>query len=300
MDAIIIKSCLNGGRGREANPNVPWTPEEVAQEAVRCYDAGASIVHFHARRPDGGISYDSEWYTQTDALIRAQCDLVLNHTTARQSGVPVESVTRYLLETPLPVEMVSLNLGYGVRWVLDPSTSPLSKEGGNRRTSISPNSYEDIIATLESCYSRGTFPEPAVHDMGMLNNAVTLMREGQIKSSRYFLVEPSAHWGDGRQSMVGTPKNYFLITDTIREFYPEATWLAHSSGSQTFTIAAIAIVTGAHIRVGFEDSPFLPNNPSPLSNAQYVEWAVDQARAHGREPATPQQARELLGLLPAA
>ena len=116
MDTIIIKACLNGGRGREANPNVPWTPEEVSQEAVRCFDAGACIVHFHARTPLGGVSYDTDWYAQTDTLIRAQCDLVLNHTTARQAGVPVEAVTRYLLDTPDPVEMVSLNLGQGVRW----------------------------------------------------------------------------------------------------------------------------------------------------------------------------------------
>ncbi len=292
MDTIIIKGCLNGGRGRDQNPNVPWTPEEVAQEAVRCYEAGASIVHFHARNPDGGISYDPDWYARTDALIRAQCDLALNHTTARQEHVPVTAVTNYLLETPLPVEMVSLNLGFGVRWPADPET-------GQRRTTISPNSYEDITATLDACYRRGTFPEPAVHDTGMLNNAATLMREGQIRSSRYFLVEPSAHWGDGRQSMTGTPRNYTMITDNIRELYPEATWLAHSSGSQTFVLCSIAIATGAHIRVGFEDSPFLPNNPQPVSNAQYVEWAVTMARLNGREPATPAQAREMLGLLPA-
>jgi uncharacterized protein (DUF849 family) len=188
--------------------------------------------------------------------------------------------------------MVSLNLGYGVRWALD--------DEGVRRTSISPNSYEDIRATLDACYQRGTFPEPAVHDTGMLNNAMTLMQEGHIKSSKYFLVEPSSYWGDGRQSMPGTPRNYTLITDTIREFFPDATWLTHSSGRQTFVLAAIAIATGAHIRVGFEDSPFLPNKESPVSNAEYVDWAVTLSRLHGREPATPAQARELLGLLPAA
>ncbi|MCH8282102.1 MAG: 3-keto-5-aminohexanoate cleavage protein, partial [Chloroflexi bacterium] len=250
MDTIIIKACLNGGRGRDANPNVPWTPEEVAQEAIRCYEAGACIVHVHARTPDGGVSYDPGWYAETCALIRAQCDLVMNHTTARRSGIPVEAVTRYLLETPHPVEMVSLNLGQGVRWVSNADT-------GQRQTTVSPNSYEDIVATLEACYKRGTFPEPAVHDTGMLNNAITLINEGHIKSSRYFLVEPSAHWGDGRQSMVGSPRNYFMLTDNIREFYPDATWLAHSSGSQTFVIAGIAVATGAHIRVGMEDSPFL-------------------------------------------
>ncbi len=291
MDTIIIKACLNGNRGREDNPNVPWTPQEVADEAVRCYESGASIVHIHARNSDGGVSYDPGWYAQADGLIRARCDLVLNHTTARGEGVPVETVTRYLLETPLPVEMVSLNHRYGVRWIPGSGANP-------RRTSISPNSYEDILATLDACYQRGTFPEPAVHDTGMLNNAITLMREGQIKSSRYFLVEPSAHWGDGRQSMVGTPRNYWMLTDNIKEFYPEATWLAHSSGSQTFVLASIAIATGAHIRVGFEDSPFLPNNPMPRSNAEYVDWAATISRLNGREPATPAQAREMLGLLP--
>ena len=291
MDTIIIKGCLNGSRGREQNPNVPWTPEEVAQEAVRCYEAGASIVHFHARTADGGISYDPAWYAQTDALIRAQCDLALNHTTARQAHIPVSAVTRYLLETPHPVEMVSLNLGMAARWPVNPET-------GRRQTAITPNSFEDIVATLEACYQRGTFPEPAVHDTGELNNAFTLMAEGYIKDTRYFLVEPGAHWGDGRQAMVGSPRNYALVAETIRERYPQATWLAHSSMGQTFPLCAIAIATGAHVRVGFEDSPFLPNNPQPSSNAQYIEWAVTMARLHGREPATPEQAREMLGLLP--
>ncbi len=290
MDTIINKACLNGSRGRQDNPNVPWTPKEIAEEAFRCYQAGASIAHIHAREDDGAISYDPNWYSRADALIREKCDLVLNHTTARGEGVPVETVTRYLLETPLPVEMVSLNLGYGVRW---------EGEAGHRRTRISPNSYEDILATLDACYQRGTFPEPAVHDTGMLNNAITLMREGHIKSSGYFLIEPSAHWGDGRQSMVGTPRNYAMLTDNIKEFFPGATWLAHSSGAQTFVIASMAIATGAHIRVGFEDSPFLPNNPIPKSNGEYVDWAVTMSRLQGREPATPAQAREILGLLPA-
>ena len=202
----------------------------------------------------------------------------------------MEAVTRYLLETPQPVEMVSLNLGMGVRWQRNPET-------GERQTAITPNSFEDITATLDAC-QRGTFPEPAVHDMGDLNNAFTLMAEGYIKDTRYFLVEPGAHWGDGRQAMVGSPRNHTLIAETIRERYPEATWLAHSSLGQTFTLCAIAIATGKHIRVGFEDSPYLPNNPQPKSNAEYIEWAVTMARLQGREPATPQQARDMLGLIP--
>ena len=131
MDEIIIKAFLNGGRGREDNPKVPWTPEGVAQEAVRCYEAGACIVHFHARSPDGGSRYETDWYPQTDGLIRSSCDLVMNHTTARRADVPVEAITRYLLETPNPVEMVSLNMGHGtisnIQW---PPLSTLSQGAG--------------------------------------------------------------------------------------------------------------------------------------------------------------------------
>ena len=97
--------------------------------------------------------------------------------------------------------------------------------------------------------------------------------------------------------MVGSPRNHFAMVENIREFYAQATWLAHSSGSQTFTLCAIAIATGAHIRVGFDDSAALPHKAQPRSNAEFVEWAVTLARLHGREPSTTAQARELLGLL---
>ncbi len=291
MDKIIVKACLCGLRSREENPNIPITPQEIADEAVRCFNAGASIVHLHARAPDGGISYDPAWYTQADALIRSRCDLVLNYSTFRTSNEPVETVTRYLREVPNPVEMISLNLGQNVSWVKD-------KVSGERHTVIFPDSYEDIRAILDVCYSRGTLPEPASQDVGMLSNAFHLMQEGIIRQSHYFLVEPISRWGDGRQAIPGTPRSYFYLTDTIKERYPDATWIAHGGEMETFTIVALAITTGAHVRVGFEDSPSLPNNPQPRSNAEFVDWAVTMARLQGREPATPSEAREILKLLP--
>ena len=94
--------------------------------------------------------------------------------------------------------MVSLNLGYDVSWPFDKATD-------RRHTSISPNSYEDICATLDACYVRGIMPEPAVQDTGHLNNAFTLMSEGTIHRTNYFLVEPSGSWGDGHQGLPSTP-----------------------------------------------------------------------------------------------
>lgn len=287
MGPVLIKACLNGARDRHQNPHVPWTPQEVADEAVRCADAGAAVVHFHARDADGAESYDPTWYAETDTLIRARCDLILNHTTIRPAGVRVEDVLRYLRETPEPVDMVSLVMGTitGSRLV-----------DGERVTFTIPNSYEEIAAVLDVCYARGIVPEPALFDLGMLNVAESLLGEGVLRSDRYFLLEPTGLWGDGRQLAPGRREEYFQLADAIRARHPGAIWAAHGSGMDTFRTVGLAMATDAHVRVGFEDSPTLPTNDAPRSNAEFVEWAVQLARLHGREPMTPARARQVLGL----
>ena len=288
MDKIIIKACLNGARGREQSPNVPWTPAEVAAEAKRCADAGASIVHFHARAPQGGISYDPAWYTEADRLIRAQTNLILNHTTARMPDATLDQVLRYLRETPEPVDMISLNTG-NIAF-----NTPLSH--GTRHTIAIPNSYDDLRQTLMVCRERGIVPEPAVLDTGFLTNVATLVQDGLLPSPRYMLVEFSGRFGDGFQIMPGTPRSYFYMTACVKELFPDATWVAHGIEDSVFTIAGLAIATGAHVRVGFEDRATLVDGSLAQSSADFVTWAVNLARAHGREPATPREARPLLGL----
>ncbi len=288
MDKIIIKACLNGGRGREQSPNVPWTPEEVAAEAKRCADAGAAIVHIHGRTANGGTSYDPTWYAEADRLIRAQTNLVVNHTTARLPDASIEQVLRYLRETPEPVDMVSLNVGNIV------INSPL--QNGARRTLVIPNSYEDLRQTILTCRERGIMPEPAVLDTGFLSNVTTLVQDGLLPTPRYLLVEFGGRFGDGLQIMPGTPRSYFYMTDCVRELFPGAIWITHGSEDSVFTIASLAIATGAHVRIGFEDRATLVDGSPARSSADFVSWAVEVARAHGRTPATPQEARQMIGL----
>jgi 3-keto-5-aminohexanoate cleavage enzyme len=289
MDKIVIKACLNGIRGREVNPQVPWTPAEVAAEARRAEEAGAAIVHIHARTPQGGVSYDPAWYSETDQLIRAQTKLIVNHTTARTSEASLEQVLRYLQETPEPVDMISLNLGYIVFFA-----GPAAE--GSKRTVLIPNSYNDIRRILAVCYERGIFPEPALLDTGFLNNAATLAKDGLLRSPHYFLVEFGGRFGGGLQIMPGTPASYFYLTSCLKEVFPGAVWIAHGIEESVFTIASLAITTGAHVRVGLEDTVVLPDGKVATSNAELVEWAALLARAHGREPATPEEAREILRL----
>ncbi|HXG20964.1 MAG TPA: 3-keto-5-aminohexanoate cleavage protein [Methylomirabilota bacterium] len=288
MDTIIIKACLNGGRGREQNPNVPWTPEEVAAEAKRCADAGASIVHIHARTANGGTSYDPAWYAEADRLIRAQTNLIVNHTTARLPDASIDQVLRYLRETPEPVDMVSLNAGTIVL------NAPLVN--GVRRTLAIPNSYDDIRQIILACRERGITPEPAVLDTGFLSTVATLVQDGLLPFPRYLLLEFSGRFGDGLQIMPGAPRSYFYMAECVKELFPGAIWAAHGIEDSVFTIASLAIATGAHVRIGFEDRATLVDGSLARSSADFVSWAVFVARAHGREPATPQEARRMIGL----
>jgi 3-keto-5-aminohexanoate cleavage enzyme len=288
MDKIIIKACLNGGRGREQNLNVPWTPVEVAAEAKRCADAGAAIVHIHGRTPQGGTSYDPAWYTEADRLIRAQTNLIVNHTTARMPDASIDQVLRYLRDTPEPVDMISLNAGTIT------FSAPLSR--GTRRTVVIPNSYDDLRQTILVCRERGIVPEPAVLDTGFLTNVATLVQDGLLPVPRYLLVEFSGRFGDGFQIMPGTPRSYFYMTACVKELFPNAIWAAHGIEESVFTIASLAIATGAHVRIGFEDRATLVDGSLAKSSADFVAWAVNVARAHGREPATPQEARQMIGL----
>jgi uncharacterized protein (DUF849 family) len=288
-DQILIKACLNGARGREENANVPWSPQEVADEAIRARDAGAAIVHFHARHEDGAPSYDAAWYEETDRLIRERSDVVLNHTTIRPVSVPLERVLQYLRDTAEPVDMVSLVVGSMEGARTDRAT------GKRVRFSI-PNTYDNIVALLDVCYERGIRPEPAFFDQGMFSLGEALIADGTLRHADYFLLEPTGQWGDGRQLAPGDRVRSLQLLDAVRERHAEAVSVMHGSGATAYDTAALAMVSGAHVRVGFEDSPRLPGSDQPASNAEFVEWAVTMARMLGREPVTPAEVRSLLNI----
>jgi uncharacterized protein (DUF849 family) len=210
MDKIIIKACLNGARGREQNSNVPWTPTEIAAEAKRCFDAGASIVHIHARTPQGAISYDPAWYTEADRLIRAQTPLVVNHTTARMPDATIDQVLRYLHETPEPVDMVSLNTGNIVL------NTPLVN--GSRRSIAIPNSYDDIRQIILACRERAS-SEPAVLDTGFLTNVARW-----LKTDCFLFL--GTRWSSSPVGLRMASRSrlnaaqLFFMTDCIKELFP--------------------------------------------------------------------------------
>ncbi len=292
---VIIEAALNGGRSRAEHPAVPITPEEVAAEAWRCAEAGASVVHIHAQGEDGGWRADLEWYAAAIRAIRAAAPgLLISLTSLRPEGEPVAVVTDLLTalaaDATTRPDLVSVNLGHGVEWVRDDAP-------GGRRTLHYPNSHADIAATLAICAATGILPELGVMDIGFIANAVALRHDGLLPALPWFLLELDAPaFGSGRQVAPATVANYDFLAYLLREHFPAAPWAAHGHGLPGYVVLERALATGAHVRVGFEDCLHLPDGSIAPSNAAQVEWAVAAARGLGRLAATVDEARAKIGL----
>ncbi len=293
-DCVIIEAALNGSQNRADNPAVPITPAEVAAEARRCAEAGASVVHIHAQEADGTWRADGDWYAAAIRAIRtAAPGLLISLTSLRPEGVSVATINDLLAALAADPEtrpdLVSVNLGHIVAWERD-------NLPGTRRTLHYPNSHADLAATLARCAASGIVPELGVMDIGFIGNAVALRHDGLLPALPWFLLElDTPAFGAGRQIAPATVANYDYLAHLLREHFPAAPWAAHGHGLATYPVVERALATGAHVRVGFEDALILPNGHPAPSNADQVAWAVAAARALGREPATATEARAIIG-----
>ncbi len=323
--SVLIEAALNGGRDRSENPMVPYTPVEVAVEARRSAEAGAAVVHLHARDPDGGWSATPARYAETLHRVRdAAPQVLVSITSLRPADVPVKVVLDLLdalaADPTTRPDLVSVNLGHTVVWekaavvsphplpsgakpVVAPERSKEAAEGPRwvrRRTVHFPNDYDDVAALLAACRAHGIVPELGLMDLGFVSNAVALRDDGLLQEPGWFLVElDSPGYGAGPQVAPATPANYDALVAPLRRYFPRAAWAAHGQDSAGYAVLRHALVDGAHVRVGFEDAIVLPDGRPAASNADLVAWAVAAAREARREPATAAEARAITGCPPA-
>jgi 3-keto-5-aminohexanoate cleavage enzyme len=291
IDKLILHCCINGSRRKEQNPAIPYTPAEIAREARRAVEAGASIVHVHARNPDGSVSRDAAMYAEIEKAFRAECDAILNFTAGRRAGMPLEAVTSYLAGVPKPPDMITLNFG------------PIHYAGlqdGEPVEDVIPMALADVIELLELCYARGIVPEPAILDMSWVSTAAWLAAQGKLRSTRYFMIEFAQRPGSvPLQHMPASARGLRFMLDFVEDCFPGSMKLAHGYEDSTYEIAAQAIAAADGLRIGLEDCLAMPDGALARSNAEQIAWAVARARSHGREPATPAEARSALMGLPA-
>lgn len=304
-DSVVIQAAVNGGRDRRDHPAIPYTPEEVAEAAIACVDAGASIVHLHARGRHGAWSASPAWYSHAIRRIRHyRPGVLVSITSIRPEAIPVDVVLGLVAtlansDSTRP-DLMSINVGHVMHWehvapgdaaAGRPIPRPVRGIGLSRRTVHYPSTYGDVVALLDACRTGGIVPELGIMDLGFVSNAVTLHEDGLIGEAPWCLIElDSPRYGSGVQVAPSSTEDYDVITTRVLRYLPGARWAAHGSGRPGFAVVDRALATGAHLRVGFEDSVVLPDGHRAEANADLVAWAATRVRLSGRRVATGDEA----------
>lgn len=269
MEKLIITAALTGAEvTKEIQPNLPLTPEEIGIESKDCYDAGASIVHIHARDEKGEPTQDYEVYKKIKEAVEKRSNIIFQPSTG---GAVWHTPEERLQPVDLKPEMATLSTGTT-----------------NFGPDVFMNSEEYIEKFAKKMKALGVKPEIEVFERGMINNALRLVKKGLIEGPLHFdfvLGVPGA--------CPGTPED---LMHMLRFIPKDATWTVAGIGRHELPLATMAIILGGHVRVGFEDNVYYSKGVLAESNAQLVERIVRIAKELGREIATPDEAREILNL----
>lgn len=271
MDKLIITAAICGAEvTKEHNPNVPYTIEEIGYQAETAYKAGASIIHLHVREDDGTPTQNKERFKLAMDEIRRRCpDVIIQPSTGGAVGMTDEE---RLQPTELYPEMATLDCG-------------TLNFGGDE---IFVNTENTIKNFGKIMIERDIKPEVEVFDKGMVDYAIKFHKQGFIKAPMHF------DFVLGVQ-MSASARDLAFLVDSIPQ---GSTWTVAGIGRNQFPMAALAIVMGGHVRVGFEDNTYLEKGVLAKTNGEQVEKVVRLAKELGREIATPTEAREILGLKP--
>ena len=272
MDRVIITAAITGSRiTRETAPNIPVSPDEIAQSAIECWEAGASIAHIHVRDPQTGLgSQDMELFRQVVRRLRRETDLILSLTT---SGIPGRN---------LPIEERLAPLA------LNPELASFDAGSINLGGSVFINTPDFLDRAAEQMKLKGVKPEIEIFDAGMIVTTLRMLKEGKLEEPLHFQFVLGTPWG-----APATPKSLLHLLEHIPK---KSTWSVIGIGKGHLPMAMMALIMGGHIRVGMEDNIYYEHGVQARNNAQFVRRMVRIAREYGREPASTTEAREILGL----
>lgn len=270
MDKLIITAAVVGAElTREDTPHLPLTPEEIAEEARRSCEAGASVVHLHARDSEGLPTQDPEVYGEIIERVRSRCDAVIQVSTG---GAVHMSAEERLAPVSLKPEMASLTTGTV-----------------NFGEDVFFNPWDLLVRFAEAMKEHGVKPELEIFDTGMVANAVRLETMG--------LLSPPLHFDFVLGVPGALPAGVKNLVHLVESLPSGSTWSVAGIGRHQLPMAAAAVILGGHARVGLEDNIFYRKGELAQGNAPLVERVVRIARELGRAVADPDEARALLGLV---
>ena len=278
---IIITAALTGVlANRSQCPYIPYTPEEIAEDGLRAVEAGASILHIHARKDDGMPAYDVETYRQIHEEVRKRCpEVIINYSTG---AIGISNEERIHHITALRPDMAALNMG-SMNYAI---YSKKAKQFYHDH--VFQNPFKDITFFLERMKEVGTRPEMEVFDNGHINNAMPLIDMGLIPKPYNFSFVMGVLGG-----IPGSTPNLLHQSNSVPE---GAQWQVIGIGRKQWALIAAAITLNGNIRVGLEDNFYLPEGAMAKSNGELVAAAAQLVRMLGREVATIEEAREIMQL----
>lgn len=269
---VVTAAMVGAETTREQTPYLPISAEEIAEDAAKCREAGAAMVHLHVRTPDGKPSQDTELFRAAIRAIRKRCDILVQVSTGGAVGMSVDERCGGLkLEGADRPDMATLttgtvNFGPDVFW----NPRPLVR---------------DIAARIKAL---GLKPEIECFDVGMIDEARALEKEGFITLPAHF---------DFVLGVGGALAASVEALDFMRSYIPkDSTWTCAAMGRHQLPFVELAAAKGGNARVGLEDNIYVSKGVLAKGNFELVAEAVRRAKAAGRTLATPQQARELLRL----
>jgi len=289
-DPVVITCAISGViANRSQCPAIPYTPQEYGEEARRAVEEGASMIHIHARKPDGTPSYEVEDFVAITQAIREQAgDVIINYSTGTV-GVPVEKRIEYL-KAGLP-EVAALNMG----------SMNYAKYSKSRKDfvfkMVFSNPFDEIIQLLEAMNELGIRPEHECFDIGHVGSLPPLIDMGILKAPLHV---------DCVMGVVGgippSARNLAAMVENIPGVAhgvgggERSHWAVIGISRDQWLLLAAALTLGGSIRAGLEDNLYLPSGEMAKSNGELIAKARQMAQDVGRRPASVEEARALLGV----
>jgi len=301
MAKVIITAAITGGiHTPSMSPYLPITPEQIAEQAIEAYDAGASVVHIHIRNPKTGQpSSDMNLFREILARIKSKCNLIVCTTTGGGLGMPIKE--RLKVVPTFKPELASFNAGSINFGLFDLPERMQIKEWKYSwekqylkmtEDFIFPNTFKSLQEFARTFEESNTKPELEIYDVGMINNLLYLVKKGFLKKPLYLQFVMGI--------MGGIPPSVdnlvFLHETATHAFGDDFVWSVCAAGHFQLPICTAALVMKGNVRVGLEDSLYAGKGTLAKGSAEQVGKITRIARELDIDIATPDETRQLLGL----
>ena len=295
--AIITAAITGSIHTPTMSDHLPITPEQIADEAVKAFEAGAAVCHVHARNPETGMPVpDVNLMKEIITSIKSRCNMVVCITTGGGLGMTAEQ--RVAPVTLYKPELASFNAG-SINFALFP-VIPRYKEWkfewekqylGMTEDFIFANTFKSMKEYCAIFNETGTKPEFEIYDSGMVNNVAFMIQAGYVKKPVYIQFVMGVLGG-----ITPSSENLLFLVDYAKKMIGDFEFSVCVAGRAQFPICTQSLLIGGNVRVGLEDNLYLEKGRMAKSNAEQVAKIVRIAGELGIDPATPDEARKILGL----